>query len=39
MDFGDLNAGASVAFWARGMSFTDTEKEEKYQYLKARENI
>lgn len=39
MDFGDLNAGASAAFWTRGMSFTDTEKEEKFQYLKARENI
>ena len=38
-NFGDINASGTKAFWVRGMSFTDTEKEEKYQYLKARENI
>ena len=38
-NFGDISPGGTKAFWARGMSFTDTVKQEKYQYLKARENI
>ena len=38
-NFGDINPSSTKAFWLRGMSFTDTVKQEKYQYLKARENI
>jgi len=38
-EVGDLAPGSSAAFWARGLSFSDTEKEEKSQYLRAQEVI
>ncbi|GAF71178.1 unnamed protein product, partial [marine sediment metagenome] len=39
MNVGDIVAGNSSPFWARGVSFLDTVKEEKFQYLRARETV
>lgn len=39
LNAGDISPSGTVPFWARGVSFTDTEKEEKYQYLRAQETI
>ena len=39
LNAGDILAAGTFALWTRGLSFTDTVKEEKYQYLRAKEAI
>jgi hypothetical protein len=39
LNLGDIPAGSAVPIWLRGVSFTDSEKEEKYQYLAAKEAL
>jgi hypothetical protein len=39
VNLGDLLANQATPIWLRGVSFTDTAKEEKYQYLRAQEAI
>ncbi len=39
VNVGDIAPGGACPLWARGVSFIETVKQEKYQYLRAKENI